>query len=309
MERKLLFVYNPHAGKAQIRSNLLDIIDIFTKAGYTVTAKPTQKRGDAKEAVLNRSGDYELVVCSGGDGTLDEAVTGMMMRQDRIPIGYVPAGTTNDFARSLKISGNMLRAAEDIVSGRNYACDVGVFNEDVFVYIAAFGLFTDVSYETKQEVKNVLGHMAYILEGAKRISSIPCYHLWVTCDGKTVEGDYMFGMITNSRSVGGFRKITGKNVDMNDGLFEVTLIKMPYNMIELNLILTSILGHKIHSDYMQCFKAKSIRIEGDEEIPWTLDGEYGGSHKEVSIKNEFQGLHLIIPDGKKPQEAKSSGEK
>lgn len=299
MEKKLLFVYNPHAGKAQIRSNLLDIIDIFTKAGYIVTARPTQKRGDAKEAVMNRTGDYELVVCSGGDGTLDEVVTGMMMRQDRIPIGYVPAGTTNDFARSLKISGNMLRAASDIVNGRNYACDVGVFNDDIFVYIAAFGLFTDVSYETKQQVKNVLGNLAYLLEGAKRISSIPCYHLRVSANGKTLEGDYMFGMITNSRSVGGFTKITGKNVDLNDGLFEVTLIKMPYNMIELNLILTSIMGHKIHSDYMQCFKASEIRIETDEEIPWTLDGEFGGKHKSVAVRNEHQGLHLLIPDRKK----------
>lgn len=299
MEKKLLFVYNPHAGKAQIRSNLLDIIDIFTKAGYIVTARPTQKAGDAKEAVMNRTGDYELLVCSGGDGTLDEVVTGMMMRQDRIPIGYVPAGTTNDFARSLKISGNMIKAATDIVNGRSYACDVGTFNNDIFVYIAAFGLFTDVSYETNQQMKNVLGHLAYLLEGVKRISSIPCYHLRVTCDGKELEGDYMYGMVTNSRSVGGFKKITGKNVDLNDGLFEVTLIKMPYSMIELNLIITSILGHKIHSDYMQCFKASSITVEADTKIPWTLDGEFGGNHKDVFIKNEFQSLHLIIPPQKK----------
>lgn len=296
MEKKLLFVYNPHAGKAQIRSNLLDIIDIFTKAGYTVTARPTQKPGDAREAVLSRNGEYDLVVCSGGDGTLDEAVTGMMMGTERIPIGYVPAGTTNDFARSLKISGNMQKAAADIVDGREYACDVGRFNDDIFVYIAAFGLFTDVSYETKQQIKNVLGHLAYLLEGVKRISSIPCYHLRVTCDGQTLEGDYMFGMVTNSRSVGGFSKITGKQVDLNDGLFEVTLIKMPYNMVELNLILTSVIGHKIHSDYMQCFKAASLTIETDEAIPWTLDGEFGGKHKEVNIQNEFQGLRLIIPE-------------
>lgn len=173
---------------------------------------------------------------------------------------------------------------------------MGRFNDDIFVYIAAFGLFTDVSYETKQQIKNVLGHLAYLLEGAKRISSIPCYHLRVICDEKTLEGDYMFGMITNSRSVGGFSKITGKHVDLNDGLFEVTLIKMPYNMIELNLILTSIIGHKIHSDYMQCFKASSLTVEASEEIPWTLDGEFGGKHKEVRIQNEFQGLRLIIPE-------------
>lgn len=296
MEKKLLFVYNPHAGKAQIRSNLLDIIDIFTKAGYTVTARPTQKPGDAREAVMTRSGDYDLVVCSGGDGTLDETVTGMMMGTERTPIGYVPAGTTNDFARSLKISGNMQKAAADIVDGREYACDVGRFNDDIFVYVAAFGLFTDVPYETNQQIKNVLGHLAYLLEGAKRISSIPCYHLRVTCDEQSLEGDYMFGMITNSRSVGGFSKITGKHVELNDGLFEVTLIKMPYNMIELNLILTSIIGRKIHSDYMQCFKAASLVIEADGAIPWTLDGEFGGKHKEVHIQNEFQGLRLIIPE-------------
>lgn len=299
MDKKLLFVYNPHAGKAQIRSNLLDIIDIFTKAGYTVTARPTQKPGDGKEAVMEQSGDYDLVVCSGGDGTLDEVVTGMMMRKDRLPIGYVPAGTTNDFARSLKISGNMITAATDIVNGRDYACDVGIFNDDIFVYIAAFGLFTDVSYETNQQIKNVLGHLAYLLEGVKRISSVPCYHMKITCNEKTLEGDYMFGMITNSRSVGGFSKITGKDVDLNDGLFEVMLIKMPYNMIELNLILTSILGRKIHSDYMQCFKTDHIRVEASEEVAWTLDGEFGGKHKAVTIRNEHQGLHLIIPQRKK----------
>lgn len=296
MERKLLFIYNPHAGKAQIRSNLLDIIDIFTKAGYTVTARPTKKRGDAEEAVINRSRDYELVVCSGGDGTLDEVVTGMMKCEDKTPIGYVPAGTTNDFARSLKISGNMQKAAADIVNGRDYACDAGIFNDDIFVYIAAFGLFTDVSYETKQQVKNVLGHLAYVLEGVKRISSIPVYHIKAEHEGEVLEGDYMFGMITNSRSVGGFSKITGKNVDLNDGLFEVTLIKAPYNMAELNLIITSILGSRIHGDYMQTFKTSAITVESAEEIPWTLDGEFGGKHKAVSIKNAFQALHLIIPD-------------
>ena len=255
MERKLLFIYNPHAGKAQIRSNLLDIIDIFTKAGYTVTARPTQKRGDAEEAVINRSRDYELVVCSGGDGTLDEVVTGMMKCEDKTPIGYVPAGTTNDFARSLKISGNMQKAAADIVNGRDYACDAGIFNDDIQVY-----------------------------------------HIKAEHEGEVLEGDYMFGMITNSRSVGGFSKITGKNVDLNDGLFEVTLIKAPYNMAELNLIITSILGSRIHGDYMQTFKTSAITVESAEEIPWTLDGEFGGKHKAVSIKNAFQALHLIIPD-------------
>lgn len=299
MDKKLLFVYNPHAGKAQIRSNLLDIIDIFTKAGYVVTARPTQKTGDATRTVMGDIDEYDLVVCSGGDGTLDETVTGMMKRENRLPIGYVPAGTTNDFARSLKISGNMQKAAMDIVSGKEFACDVGSFNDDIFVYVAAFGIFTDVSYETNQQMKNVLGHLAYVLEGAKRISSIPSYHLRIEHDGEMLEGDYMFGMITNSRSVGGFKNITGRDVKLDDGLFEVTLIKMPFNMIELNLIITSLVGNKIHGDYMQNFKTASLFIEADEEIPWTLDGEFGGEHKEVLIRNEKQALRLMVPDGKK----------
>lgn len=295
-KRNLLFIYNPHAGKAQIRSNLLDIIDIFTKAGFTVTAMPTQKAGDAIETVkANVDAGYELLVCSGGDGTLDEVVTGLMQCDKRIPLGYVPAGTTNDFARSLKISGNMINAASDIVNGRHYQCDVGSFNDDFFIYVAAFGVFTSVAYETDQQMKNVLGSVAYFLEGVRQITSIPSYRIKVTADGKVTEGEYLFGMITNSRSVGGFRGITGRNVDMNDGLFEVTLVKMPQNMIELNHILTAVVSRRLHTDYMQVFKAKEIRMSSDEPIPWTLDGEYGGDHKEVIIRNEYHALEMVIP--------------
>ena len=160
-KKKMLFVYNPRAGKAQIRSNLLDIIDIFTKAGFEVTAYPTQAKGDGLTAVTQRRlGFYDIIVCSGGDGTLDEVVTGMMQCDKRLPIGYVHAGSTNDFANSLQIPKNMIDAAHAIVNGRTFSCDIGGFNDDVFVYIAAFGLFTEVSYETRQDVKNILGHMA-----------------------------------------------------------------------------------------------------------------------------------------------------
>ena len=170
MKKKMLFIYNPRAGKSQIRSNLLDMIDIFVKAGYEVTAYPTQAQGDGIRAVTERQiGYYDMIACSGGDGTLDEVVTGMMRCEKRLPIGYVPAGTTNDFAGSLGIPRSMEKAARVIVDGRSFRCDVGGFNENIFVYIAAFGLFTDVSYETRQDMKNVLGHMAYVLEGMRKI--------------------------------------------------------------------------------------------------------------------------------------------
>ena len=147
MDKCMLFIYNPKAGKAQIKSNLLDIIDTFVKAGYEVTAYPTQGPGDAVRAVRERRNGYDIVVCSGGDGTLDEVVTGMMRCEEKLPIGYVPAGSTNDFANSLGIPRSMVKAADVVVNGRNFACDIGAFNDDTFIYVAAFGLFTDVSYE------------------------------------------------------------------------------------------------------------------------------------------------------------------
>ena len=179
-------------------------------------------------------------MCSGGDGTLDEVVTAMARRKDPVPIGYIPTGTTNDFANSLHISKDLLEAADTAANGVPFPCDVGVFNDDYFVYIAAFGLFTDVSYETKQSVKNVLGHLAYVLEGTKRLFNIPSYHIKITHDGETIEDDFVFGMVTNSRSVGGFKGIVGKEVIFDDGEFEVTLIKTPKNPIELNEIVASL---------------------------------------------------------------------
>lgn len=295
-EKKVLFVYNPKAGKEQIRNNLLDIIDTFVKAGYEVTARPTQKAGDGIWAVKNRKkGYYDLIACSGGDGTLDEVVTAMMQCEEKLPIGYVPAGSTNDFARSLKIPKSMKKAAEVIVEGEDYSCDVGSFNDDYFVYIAAFGLFTDVSYETKQDVKNVLGHMAYVLEGAKRLSSVQSYELRVEYEDQVIEGDFIFGMVTNSVSVGGFRDITGKNVQLDDGVFEVTLIRRPKDPIELNSTMAALVNRDINSDCMYCFKTNKIKIRSQREVAWTTDGEYAGSHKEVTIENKTKAMTIRVP--------------
>lgn len=323
---KILFVFNPRAGKAKIRNKLCDIIDIFVKAGYEVTVYPTQAEGDAIRAVKDKREDYDLLVCSGGDGTLDEVVNGMIKCGKQIPIGYIPAGSTNDFARSLGIPKDMRRAAEMIVDGRDYSCDIGAMNEECFVYIAAFGIFTDVSYETSQDIKNVLGHMAYILEGMKRISSIKSYRLKVRywekdeeeadaergkagagelsdgmrgfMDGsyreKEIEDDFIFGMVTNSISVGGFKRITGKYVEMDDGEFEVTLIRMPSNPLDINAIMTSLLSRRINTDHMYCFKTPKITFESEDEIPWTTDGEFGGNHKRVDIVNWKQAVKIRV---------------
>ncbi|MCI5621385.1 MAG: YegS/Rv2252/BmrU family lipid kinase [Lachnospiraceae bacterium] len=292
--KKLLFILNPHSGKGHVKGRLFGIIDIMVKAGYEVTAYPTQCRDDAQRKVREEAGDFDLVVCSGGDGTLDEVVTGMMQRQDRVPIGYIPAGSTNDFANSLKIPKDMLKAAAVAVQGRRFPVDVGDFNQDSFIYVAAFGLFTAVSYQTSQSLKNVLGHAAYILEGARSLLDIPTYQMRVEHDDEVIEGEFIYGMISNSISVGGFKNLTGKHVLLDDGVFEVTLIKAPKNPIEMNEIIINLTNRKDNSDLIYTFKTDELRICPETTIPWTLDGEFGGEHRDVVIKNMHQAVEIMV---------------
>ncbi|MBP3663806.1 MAG: YegS/Rv2252/BmrU family lipid kinase [Tyzzerella sp.] len=310
--KKLLFVYNPNAGKGLLRPRLADVLDIFVKAEYELTVYPTQSYRDAYHKIVHMEEGYDLVVCSGGDGTLDEVVTGMMQRSNKIPIGYIPAGTTNDFASSLHISRDILSAANTSVHGIPFACDVGSFNNDVFVYVAAFGLFTDVSYQTNQTLKNMLGHAAYVLEGVKRLSNIPSYKIRVTHDGEVLEDEFMIGMVTNSKSVAGFRGIVGKKVLFDDGEFEVTLIKKPKNPLELQAIITALLVENFDTEYMYTFRTGNIIFESKGEIPWTLDGEFGGQHDVVEIQNKKQALQIMIEpqmlDGLMKEKTEEEGE-
>lgn len=299
--KKLLFVYNPRAGKEMLKPRLSDVLDIFVKAGYEVTVHPTQAYRDAYYQIKEYEvGKYDLIACSGGDGTIDEVATGMMKRRemgkDVVPVGYIPAGTTNDFAKSLHIPRKPLAAADNAVKGVPFPCDIGKFNDSVFVYIAAFGIFTDVSYETDQAVKNVLGHMAYILEGAKRIFNIPSYKIKVEYDGEVIEDEFIFGMVTNSRSVGGFSNMVGKNIVFDDGLFEVTLIKTPKNPIALQEIIAALLIEQVDTKHMYTFKTKKITFDSVEEIPWTLDGEFGGEQDYVEIENVQKAMEIMVPE-------------
>ena len=295
MDKKLLFVYNPKAGKARIRTKLADILEVFARDGYELTVCPTQKQGDACRIVTGRSREYDLVVCSGGDGTLDEVVTGMMKSEERLPIGYVPAGSTNDFANSLKIPKNMLQAADVVVNGRTFACDVGKFNYSIFIYVAAFGIFTDVSYGTPQDTKNVLGHAAYLIEGVKRLPSVRSYPLKITCNDEVIEGEFLYGMVTNSHSVGGFRGITGQNVALDDGLFEVTLIRKPTNPLDINNIIRALVDKRVKSEHIYTFTTEKLKVESEEPVAWTLDGEFGGEHLAVVIESWHQALEIRVP--------------
>ncbi len=292
--KKMLFVYNPKSGKGLIKKHLFDIVDIMVKADYDVTIYPTQAGGDATRKVAECAGDYDLVVCSGGDGTLDETVTGLLQNGADIPLGYIPAGSTNDFANSLEIPKGMVNAAKVAVSGEPFACDSGYFNGDTFVYVAAFGVFTEVSYKTSQQMKNVLGHLAYILEGTKQLHRMKKYKMKISWEDQVIEDEFIYGMVTNSVSVGGFSGITGKDVKLDDGVFEVTLIKKPKNPIELTEILSCLTSKKDTSDLIYSFKTNEIHFESEEAVAWTTDGEFGGDYTDLTVKNLHQRIKIIV---------------
>ncbi len=296
--KKVYFIFNLQSGKAKIASKLGMIIDIFTKSGFEVTTHPTQGKLDASEvAEYACKNDFDMILCSGGDGTLNEVIQGIMKCEKRLPVGYLPAGSTNDFAKGMEISTNIEEAVNDIVNGIASPCDIGSFNRKYFTYIAAFGAFTEVTYETSQTVKNLLGHVAYILNGLSKLNKIKSYHMKITFDDTELEDNYIFGMVTNSSSVAGLLSLNDFLYD--DGLYEVTLIKTPNNPLDLQRIVHSLLNLDIDLDtnYIKSFRTSKIKFECDEEISWTVDGEFGGVCREAEIINITKAVRLIT---KKP---------
>lgn len=292
--KKMLFIFNPRSGKGQIRNRLMDILDIFIKAGYEVSVHMTQGTRDAMEIAALRGAGADLVVCSGGDGTLNETISGLM-RLDTLPdLGYIPAGSTNDFASSLKISKNMLNAARHAVEGEPYPIDIGCFCGDrYFVYIAAFGAFTEVSYLTPQDKKNVLGHQAYMLEGVKSLTSIKSYAMRVLSDDLVLEGEFIFGMVTNTISVGGFKGLVTQDVALDDGEFEVLLIRTPRTPLDLSNIINYMFLKEEPNEYVHKFRTRSLKIIPQEPVDWVLDGEFGGTRTETSIINLKKQIRIM----------------
>ena len=294
--KRILFIYNPKAGKGQIRSQLSYVLEELAKGdGTEIVVHPTRAVQDAARITQQTGRQFDLIVCSGGDGTLDEVVTGMQRGGFVRRMGYIPAGSTNDFASSLGIPKNMRRAARNVLEGIVYPCDVGHFNDYYFVYVAAFGAFTDVSYRTSQEWKNMLGHLAYILEGVKSLADLKSWKLRFESEECSGEGDFIYGMITNSNSVGGLKGITGRDVTLNDGVFEVTLIRMPDNFVEWPAIINALLNGK-ENRFIVSFKTARVEFFSEESVSWTRDGEYGGSHYHVAIENLPKSLPILIPE-------------
>lgn len=293
--KRLLFVFNPRSGKEQIRTKLLDILDIFVKAGCRIQVHVTQAQGDAEAVVKEYGGAADLIVCSGGDGTLKETVSGLMAfpKEQRPPFGYIPAGSTNDFASSLGISKKMTQAALDAVSGEEFFIDVGYATEDevsseeaqYFVYVAAFGAFTEVSYSTPQEKKNLLGHQAYMLEAVKRITNLKSYPMRFEWDGNVLEEEFILGMITNTTRIGGFKGLAGPDVALDDGEFEVLLVRRPRTPKDIRSIASYLILKEGEDECIRQFRTREIKIISPSPTDWTMDGEFGGSRQTFTVRN------------------------
>lgn len=300
--KKLLLIVNPKSGRAKMRGELLRVIEILSSDGYEVTVYPTKERFDATRRVAQlKQGDTDIIVVCGGDGTLNEVITGLMQSGVRCTLGYIPSGTLNEWSTGLQISKSIPKAAQDILNGEEIDLDIGMFGDKYFSYTASFGAFTEASYSAPQDVKNVLGQAAYFFEGIKSLGNIKPIHLKFVCDEREIEGDFLFGAISNSMSVGGIVKFDEAAVRLNDGLFEVMLIRNPENILSFQSIIDGILRQDLSRDGIEFFHTKEITVIGGEEVAWTLDGEYCAGSPSVKVSNIPSALHLIVPNAdKKP---------
>lgn len=292
--KKLHLVINPNAGTKQGRRFLPDIVSVFNRAGYLCAVYVTEKRGDAVEYTREQAGSADLVVACGGDGTLNEVITGLQLGSHRTPIGYIPCGSTNDFASGLSLPLQPLKAARSIASGNPHTLDVGMFGNDrFFCYTASFGAFTSVSWSTPQNVKNVLGHAAYILEGIRSLADIHPIHMKISADDQRYENDYIFGAVCNSTSLGGVLKLENSEVHMNDGRFEAMFIPFPPDLIVLNQILTALRTRRYDDPSLHFLRASCFSFEGSPDLRWTLDGEEASGAPRVGIRNIHNAVRVI----------------
>lgn len=294
MEKQLLFIMNPVAGQKKASRVLCDILLVFCQAGYRVTTVMTTGPGTATKAAETLGKDADLVVCCGGDGTMNETVAGLMKAGISVPLGYIPAGTTNDFATGLKLSLNPVQAARDIVEGVPKVLDVGLFNDRLFCYVASFGAFTRASYQIPQDIKNLLGHTAYVLGGISELSQIRNEHLQVELDGQEIEDDFVFGAICNSTSIGGILALDPRQVDMCDGLFEIMLVRQPRNLEEIAECIQALQSQKYDCAMITFRSVRDVKIRASADMPWTLDGERADGQEQIHIGILHAAITLMV---------------
>ena len=293
---QLLFIYNPTSGTGQVKGALAPVLDVFTKAGWLTTSYPTQCKGDAVRVVRELGPRFDRVICAGGDGTLSEAVAGLTGLSDPPPLGYIPFGSTNDCATTLRLPRKPREAALVAAgTGLPLPMDIGRLNDTTFIYVAAFGAFTKVAYDTPQELKNTFGHLAYIFAGIASLPTIAPYHMRVEFDGQSLEDDFFFGMVSNSQSIGGLKPPKAERVVLDDGLFEVTLVKKPLKLADLTDGLQALvsLSPAERSGALVQLQARQLTFICEQPVPWTVDGEFGGSQTVNRVENCQKALNII----------------
>lgn len=298
-KKTMLLVYNPTAGRGIVKPHLHELINSFTAANYIVTTYPTQSAFDGALFVKEHAADYDVLVVSGGDGTLHECVNAMMTipREQRPAVGFIPAGSTNDFASAHNIPSNIMKAAEEINAGVPTVFDLGQLGSYYFTYVAAFGIFTDVTYDTPQELKNTFGYLAYIFEGASRLSSYKPQHITVWADGEIIEDDFLLGMVTNSTCVGGI-KIKASDISLHDGKSELFLVKNSANPIDFIDLMACIARGDYSSPLLIHRQIRDVAFESDRPIVWTMDGEYGGSYESIRAHTCKDAISLMKKEEK-----------
>lgn len=294
--KKMLLIVNPCSGRAKMKNELLEVVSIFSSGGYEVTVYPTKERTDATKKVETLSeDDYDIIVVCGGDGTLNEVITGLMNSSLNITLGYIPSGTLNEWSSGLNISKSIPTAAKDILNGEKISLDIGSFNGKYFSYTASFGAFTEASYSAPQDIKNVFGQAAYFFEGVKSLGNIKAIHLKFKCDDREIEDDFLFGAVSNSMSVGGIVKFDTTKVKLNDGSFEVVLIRKPDNILKLQPVIDGLLKQDLNREGIEFFHTKQVEVLGADGVSWTLDGEYAPGEDKIEIKNLHSAIRLIVP--------------
>jgi YegS/Rv2252/BmrU family lipid kinase len=291
--KKMLFIMNPYAGTRKANRYLADILTMFNRAGYTVITHMTAGPGDGAEIARQLAPEMDVVVCCGGDGTFNEVINGVLRSGADTPIGYIPAGSTNDFAASLRLPTNVLQAARDIVEGTPRHYDVGQFGDRYFAYVASFGTFTRSSYATPQSVKNALGHTAYILESIQELSQLRKTHVRLELDDGILEDDFIFGAVSNSTSIGGILTLDPKQVDMRDGKFELLLVRAPRDLLEISECIRALQTQKYNCAMITFRSTTHVRVLDGTEIVWTLDGERQDGMETVDIFNRHHAIRLI----------------
>ena len=293
--RSMMLLVNPNAGKGGYKTELGGILKTFSDGDILPSVYFSRAPGEIPKLVEAHAAEYDMVSCLGGDGTLSEVCAGLMRAPARRPIGYIPLGTANDVAHTLGLSPRPSDAAKGILTGTPAPYDIGQFGErDFFTYVAAFGAFTEVSYATPQENKQVLGHLAYMLEALRQLPKLTDHHAVVEYDGGTLEGDFIFGAVTNSTSVGGLVKLDNEMVGLADGAFEMLLVRKPQDILDLGDIISSALSLDFSGPFVSFIKSSQVRFRFDGPVAWTRDGEDGGTHSEVLIRNRHPGVEIIV---------------